>query len=311
MKYLKKILIIFGCLIGFIILVLIIDIIRLTISYNINKDKYVDQFDVQGNTSNYVPQGLAYSEKYNVALQTSYNSKHDCSKLYITDFSSGKLLKELKLIETDGSDNTKHVGGIATNNDTVWITNDYEVNEYSLEEIMNTNEDYIKSLKNTKLPIRGDFCNYKDDVLWIGDFFLNPFYKVPNDNPLVMAYNLDKELNYFEPDCIISLPKMVQGMAITSNNEFVFTSSFTNLIHSNLSIYKNVLDGEYEYYNLNGKDIPYYKFNDSNLIKKIKLPPMAEGLFIKDNEMYILFENSADKYFYAFPKMRKVIKMKY
>ena len=308
MEYLKKLLIILGCVIGLILLVLIIDIVRLTISYNINKDKYIEQFDVQGNTSKYVPQGLTYSEKYDVALQTSYNTKHDVSKLYITNFSTGKLIKELKLIKIDGSDDTNHVGGITTDNNTVWIVSDYEVNEYSLDEIINTKEDYIKSSKNTKLPIRGDFCNYNNNVLWIGDFFFNPFYKVPNDNPLLMGYNLNKDINYSEPDCIISLPKMVQGLTITSDNKFVFTHSFTNLIHSDLSIYDNVLNGEHEYYNLNGKNIPYYKFNDSNLIKKIKLPPMAENLFNIDDQLYILFENSCDTYFYAFPKIYKVIK---
>ena len=45
------------------------------------------------------------------------------------------------------------------------------------------------------------------------------------------------------------------------------------------------------------------------ILKSIKLPPMAEGIFYKDNEIYILFENSADKYFFAFPKITKIIKI--
>ena len=59
---------------------------------------------------------------------------------------------------------------------------------------------------------------------------------------------------------------------------------------------------------LNGNDIPYYKFTKNNLDKKIKLPPMAEGMFNIDDNIYILFENSSDTYFYAFPKLRKIIK---
>lgn len=233
--------------------------------------------------------------------------------LYVIDFETGNLLKQLKLINSDNSVNTNHVGGITTNEETVWITNDYEINEYSLEEIIKTENNYIKSIKNTKLPNRGDFCLYHENILWIGDFFLNPFYKVPDNNPLLMGYNIDNikdDLNYNVPNYIISLPKMVQGMVITPDNKFVFTTSFTTFINSNLIYYNNVLEEKHESYNLNGHEIPYYKFSKKNFEKNIKLPPMAEGMFNIDNNLYILFENSSNTYFYAFPKLRKVIKTK-
>ncbi len=310
MKILKSLLLVVLIIVGMILLLFILNYIRLYVSYLINKSNYIETFKVQGNTSNYVPQGLAYSKKYNIVLQTSYNSKHNVSMLYITDFETGNLLKSLKLIEIDDSNNTNHVGGITTDENTIWITNDYEVNEYSLEEAFSTENDYIKSLKNTKLPIRGDFCMYNNDSLWIGDFFLNPFYKVPDNNPLLMGYNYSTEgyIDYQKPYCIISLPKMVQGMTITSDNKFVFTSSFTYLIKSGLSIYNNVLEDEHEYYSLNGQDIPYYHFNESNLDKKIKLPPMAEGLFRINDDLYILFESSSNSYSMAYPRLNKIIK---
>ena len=101
---------------------------------------------------------------------------------------------------------------------------------------------------------------------------------------------------------------MVQGLVITNDNKFIFTESFTNLVHSNLSIYDNVLNEKSEIFNFYGKEISYYKFSDKNLIKNIKLPPMAEGLFYKDKKLYILFESSSDTYFYAYPKLDQVIK---
>ena len=311
MKNIKKTIILIFILLLLLIFILLLDYARLNISYIIHKNNYTESFDVQGNTLNYVPQGLCYSKKYNVALQTSYNSKHNVSMLYVINFETGKLIKQLELIETDDSINTNHVGGITTDENTVWISNDYEINEYSLDEIINTDNNYIKSLKNTKLPNRGDFCLYHENILWIGDFFLNPFYKVPNDNPLLMGYrieSIENELNYNTPNYIISLPKMVQGMVITPDNKFVFTTSFTPFIKSNLSFYSNVLEEKPESYNLNGKEVPYYKFRKDNLEKNIKLPPMAEGMFNINNDLYILFENSSNTYFYAFPKLRKVIK---
>lgn len=313
MKHLKKVLIILIILVLSLFFVLLLDYARLNVHYLINRKNYTETFDVQGNLSNYVPQGLTYSNTYNIVLQTSYNSNHNVSMLYVIDFETGNLLKQLKLINSDNSVNTNHVGGITTNEETVWITNDYEINEYSLEEIINTENDYIKSIKNTKLPNRGDFCLYHENILWIGDFFLNPFYKVPDNNPLLMGYNIDNikdDLNYNVPNYIISLPKMVQGMVITPDNKFMFTTSFTPFINSNLIYYNNVLEEKHESYNLNGHEIPYYKFSKKNFEKNIKLPPMAEGMFNIDNNLYILFENSSNTYFYAFPKLRKVIKTK-
>ena len=313
MKHLKKVLIILIILVLSLFFVLLLDYARLNVHYLINRKNYTETFDVQGNLSNYVPQGLTYSNTYNIVLQTSYNSNHNVSMLYVIDFETGNLLKQLKLINSDNSVNTNHVGGITTNEETVWITNDYEINEYSLEEIIKTENNYIKSIKNTKLPNRGDFCLYHENILWIGDFFLNPFYKVPDNNPLLMGYNIDNikdDLNYNVPNYIISLPKMVQGMVITPDNKFVFTTSFTTFINSNLIYYNNVLEEKHESYNLNGHEIPYYKFSKKNFEKNIKLPPMAEGMFNIDNILYILFENSSNTYFYAFPKLRKVIKTK-
>ena len=304
MKFLKLVIKFFVCFIIFILSILFIDYIRINVSYSINKNKYIETFDVQGNTNKYIPQGLAYSSLYDVILQTSYNKEHDVSMLYITDFKSGKLLKSLKLIDINDKDNMKHVGGISTDNNTVWITNDYEVDEFSLDEIINTDLDYIKSLKNTKIPNRGDFCLYHDGTLFIGDFYLKPFYDVPDGNPLLFAYDVSN-LDYLNPSYIVSLPKMVQGMEIV-DGKFVFSQSFTYLINSSLSVYnKPIKNG---YYKLNGKDIPYYKFD--KVYKKYKLPPMVEGIFYNDDYLYMLFESSSDGYSLALPKIDNVLKLK-
>lgn len=306
MKYLKLVLKILVGVVVLVVTILIIDYFRLNVSYSINKNKYGEAFDIQGNTNHYVPQGLAYSSLYNVVLQTSYNSDHTGSMLYVTDFSSGKLLKSLRLIDINDKDNNKHVGGITTDNKTVWITNDYEVDEFSLDEIINTDLDYVKCLSNAKLPNRGDFCLYHDGTLFIGDFYLKPFYDVPNGNPILIAYDTSN-LDYSNPSYIISLPKMVQGMEIVGD-KFIFSQSFTYLISSTLSVYESPLNSDYSYYSFNGKNIPYYSFD--KVYSKYKLPPMAEGMFYQYDNLYILFESSSDSYSFALPKVNKILKYK-
>ena len=64
---------------------LVVDYIRLSISYSFNKSKYVNSIEIQGNKDKYVPQGLAYNEEYDVVLQTSYNKSHKVSVKIIKD----------------------------------------------------------------------------------------------------------------------------------------------------------------------------------------------------------------------------------
>lgn len=305
MKYIK----IFLKLLIIMILIIVLNYARIIVSYIFNKNEYMETFEIYGNKNGYAPQGLTYSEKYGIILQTAYNKNNNVSMLYVTDFQTGRLIKEIKLLRNDGSINFNHVGGITTDDNKVWITSDYEVNEFNLDAIVNTNDIYVKSLKDTKLCNRGDFCTYCDNTLWIGDFCLNVIYNVKDNDPLLMGYVLNEEINYNMPNYIISIPKMVQGMAITDNKEFIFTRSYSGLIKSELVIYENILSiNTNNYYKLGGNNIKHFKLNNNNKIKTIKLPPMAEEFFIKDDSIFILFESSSDRYITAYPKINKIIK---
>lgn len=266
------------------IVLFIINYARINIYYFIHKDKYIEYSKIEGNLDNYAPQGLAYSSKYNVILQTSYNKNKKASMLYITDFTTKKEIKKLKLKKSNNKINNNHVGGIATDNNKVWITSDYQINEYNLEEIMNTKNNYIKSTSDKKLPNRGDFCTYKNNILWIGSFHIKLFY--PED-PILHGFKVSKNINYEKPDYKYDIPWLVQGMAITDDNKFIYSQSFTPFHLSTISIY-----------------------DKNKLIKKIKIPPMSEGIFYKDNEIYICFESNATRYFYADPKIKKILKIK-
>ena len=304
MKIIKLILKIIGGVIGTVVLILFLDYLRINIHYLIHKDDYQDTFKVQGNKDNYIPQSITYSDKYDLVIQTSYNSKHKVSRIYLTKFSTGEFLKELDLKDENNNDYIKHVGGISNDNNTVWITSDYEVCELNMEELVNNDN---TTCKITKLPIRGDFVTYNNGILWIGDFFLKPFYYVPNDDPLLLGYDYNQEIDYNKPNYVVSLPKMVQSLVITKDNKFMFTRSFTNLVKTRLSIYSNPLDNKIGTYNINGNEIDYYKLE---LEKEIKIMPMGEGMIIKDNELYIIFETSSDSYWFTYPKMPYIVKYK-
>ncbi len=296
MKTVKKILIIIGIIIGAFVLIFILNYVRINTRYFIHKGEYVESIPVYGNKEGLVPQGLAYSKEYHVILQTSYSN--NVSKLYITDFNTGKLMNELELINMDGSKNTKHVGGITTHQNTIWISNDYELDVFDFNTILNTDKKSIQPIQEIPLSFRGDFCTFYDDVLWIGDFYLYPFYDVPNGDPKLRGFSYQEEMDFDHPDYEVSLPLEVQGMSVLPNGDVAFTHSYTYLVNSFLSIHKNILkekDG---------------KFDRSNLITSIRIPPMAEGIFYLDDYFYILFESSSDKYSLADPKIDKILKYK-
>jgi len=297
-------------ILGLILFLFLLNYARIIIFYMYHKGEYQDAFPIYGNQNHYVPQGLTYSEKYNIVLQTSYQSDHDVSMLYVIDFEKKELIKSIMLRDMNGLDNTHHVGGITTDNQTVWISNDYQIEEYSLEEILNTEDNFVQAKKIMKLPIRGDFCTYHDGYLWIGDFYLKPFYDVPDGNPLLLGYLVEENVEYSSPELAISLPKMVQGLTFDQEHHFVVTESFTYLINSNFSIYEDVTKSRsQDTITVSGKTIPYYDLK-KHFIKNIKMPPMAEALFYLNGEYYILFESSTDHYSMAYPKIQNVIRYK-
>ncbi len=280
------------------IVLFILNYARINIRYLIQKKNYKEEFSIQGITDDYVPQGLTYNKEHDLVLQTSYNKNHKVSKLYLTNFSSGTFVKELDLLDENGNENTTHVVGVATYKDTIYITSDYKIFEYSMSEALSdTNK--ITAKKSGDLIIRGDFCYCDEDkdTLWIGDFFLKPFYPVPDDDPKLYGYSLTKNTStYFTiPDYEYSLPKMVQGMAVNRYNVF-FSESYTYLINSNLEIYDNIIE------NSNNKH-----FDKTSKKKTVKLPPMSEGLFCKDGRLYFLLESGAESYSGAYPKVYKVL----
>lgn len=308
MIVIKRVLSVISVIIVTFLFLFIFNYIRIYVRYLITKKDFKMIVNNAGYNDGYRPQGLAYSKDYNVILQTSYNNKNKVSKLYVIDYDNNKLIKELELRDMNNKESYSHVGGITTDGYTVWITGDYLVSEYDLDQIINTNNSYIKSIIDSKLPIRGDFTTIGNNKLLIGDFYLKPFYNVPDGTPLMYCYDID-DIDYDNPEYIATLPKMVQGLAITDDNKYVFTRSFTWLINTDLVIYDNPLNYKNDYYNLYGKKIPLYHFDKSNYINHKKLPPMGEGLYYNNKKLYILFESNSDSYKGALPRINKILEL--
>ena len=305
-KFLKIVFKLLCFILGIVLFALLVDFGWIFMRYTAFKKDFQDSFPIYGNTKGFVPQGLTYSDGYNIVLQTSHNKDTKTNMLYVIDFSTGSLIKALTLKNMNGENIPEHIGGVATDNQRVWVTGDYQVYEYSLDEIVGTTNRDIACYQSGQVGTRGDFCYYGNGFLWIGDFYFPYFYEVPDKNPLLWAFNTS-ELNYQKPQYILSIPDKVQGMSLV-DGKFYFSRSYTYLMNSKFSCYKDVLSKPYEVFKVNGFDVPYYRISEDDLIEEVVLPPMAEGFFYYDNSFFISFESNADRYRLAFPKIKNIIR---
>lgn len=302
MKYVK---LIFKNVIGIIVVLLflvLIDYIFLTINYSLTKKNLKEGFDIVGLKDYYVPQGIIFSKKYNVIVQTSYNTKENEAVIFVINSSNGKTLKELKIKYPDNTPYTKMANGIATDEETVWITSDYEIVTLSLNDIVNGSSDMVACTSRNIISVKGDFCYYDNDLLWIGEYAFKPFVKVKHDEPLLMSFTANGN-NYDTPTTVITLPNMVRDLIIV-DGKFVVSRSFNSLINSDLRFYKVALGNESEYYSVNGKSVPLHHFDKDTIVEEISVPPMAKGIYLDENRyINILSESAAKNNFYSFPKV--------
>ena len=208
-------------------------------------NKFVDGVNIPGLNEDAIPQGLTYSSKYNVLIMSAYFKVDHPSSLYIVDYETGKLLRKVKLLKEDNSYYKGHVGGIATNNELVWITNGHKVVTLNLDDIMNNNE--VKVFNVNKIDNNGSIANYSNNTLWIGEYDYKFYYKVKEEHhfnknrSLLFGYK-DINIDFDKPDYVISIPNRVQGFVQDSKGNMYFSRSFWSFQRSRITIYKNILE---------------------------------------------------------------------
>ena len=294
MKIVKKIII---KIVSICIISVILNYLWLNTFYLITKNNYENYTIIPDIENGYVPQGFCYLEKHNLILQTSY-SKKSPSKIYIIDFTNGDIIKELILKDLKSNDLYIHAGGVASDENTIWICGDNSLYAFNLSDALATNAKYIQASKKLDFSIHTDFCYYHNDknILWVGEF-KNPLNK--KYTPYILGFHTDN--NNIEdtenPSYKIEIPSMVQGFCIDDNNNFVFSRSYSGFIVSSLDIYENMLD-------LSPNPSTNLSYKNAKKISHTKILPMSEGLFFKNNKFYILFESGAKRYLYVFPKIK-------
>ncbi len=304
--------------------IILLDYLGLVSFYFFSKNNYSIFIEIPDLDKGYVPQGMCYT-KDNLVLQTAYNDNGP-SKLYVIDYEKKELSKGLILKNSKNEEIRNHVGGIASDEELVWICGDHKLFMYSLPSIISSTENFISSTKEFDIPNGGDFCFYQYNkmndnpndlhyykILWIGEFSVNVNPLKKYNQPYLYGYDLEKSTdisNFDNPDYITTLPNTVQGLFIDNNNHFIFSRSYSGFLTSNIDIYENMLDTKTEEMLINGNRKQYHDYKNTRRIANYTLPPMSEGFFIKDDNIYVVFESATKKYLYAVPKLKHIISFK-
>lgn len=285
-------------------------------------------------TDNMIPQGMTWYKAKDWALIASYSHvSGKPSVIYALDINTGKFVAQFNLKNTDGSNCTEHVGGIAASDYNLYITtsdnkigyvplSELEVSEGTVKDIKIVEEVSIAELGGASTS----YVSIDKGVLWTGNFYLATnasFNKKANSsyNSLAFGYYLngatpETEWNFLktgsvsgtapsEPEnCVghptytVAIPNDIDRVqcALVANGRIYLGCSYGRKNASQLYIADVDLTSAgtipltVNGVSVNAYDISSYTGFDNHLY-------MNEGMFERDNEIYVLTESAAYYYY--------------
>lgn len=322
MKIAKKIGLLFIKIFKWFVTGLVLFVLLLLSGLNVAKHFiYFDYYNSKQNVcrvpdlnNGFVPQGLGYSETENLILQSGYFAGSNYCVIYLIDEDGNS--KKLNIVNEDGTMYEGHFGGIACYKDFVYVSEDYVSGDYdvsnrlyvfSLQDLLDKgNDENVVLPSYINVDTEGATVSYND--VYVGEYYAKGSYETlpsheiitpsgERQNALVCAYPIDedKEFGLGELEYQISIPSKMQGFAVKDG--VCVTSTSWGPLSSTMGFYS--LEKSNNTQDSSGKEVPLYYIDESTLIKKISLPAMSEGVFIKDNRVHVYFESAGNKYIFG------------
>ncbi len=268
-----------------------------------------------------IPQSMCFDETTGYFLISGYyeNGKLP-SMIMAIDSKTKMLVGAYPLKTTNGDDYFGHAGGIASSQNTVYLTSGgecYTIPSVDIKNQKNGNPLHFKG--KFRLNTAGSFACIHNNILWTGDFIessADERDKVENITTLTTgetfyAYcegyllsdglpdikKINSEANGYIPDYMLAIPEQVQGMAFTKTEKIVFSTSYGRKNNSKIYIFDDILVNEkVDTITIDNQAIDVLACSSDYLLKEITAPPMAEGLANTTDGIYMLFESGASKY---------------
>lgn len=284
-------------------------------------------------TDNMIPQGMTYYRQKNWVLVASYyNGSGKSSVVYAMSLETGKFVAQFNILNNDGSACTAHVGGIAASDHNLYIADKGNTISYVPLSELAVEEGTVKDITiqgTVALPELGSastsFCSIDNGILWTGNFYhtADGYNVAANSkyNSMVFGYTLqggtsETEWNAFATGSIIgSAPSNPKACAGYPSYSIAIPNAITKIqcaVVSHGRIYIGTSYGRKNACDLYIADVDLTKDGDTDvtiaghaekayLVSDYKTFQnhlyMNEGMFMLNNELYILTESAAYKYY--------------
>lgn len=223
------------------------------------------------------PQGMCLTDEY--LLLTSYSEGEDeLGELFVFDRNSGEYLVTL------GMNPKSHLGGIAFDGENIWICNS---DMFSLERIsydfvclmaqQNVGQvvDASTMVDTFSVDNQPSCITFYDGRLWIATHSVK-------ESAYVTAYLYESKKNQLQALNSYKIPKKVQGIAFDEEGHVFLSTSYGRTSSSYLKIYNSIFEMAE---NMRKPQI------------QVEMPPESEEIVIYNDEIYLLFESAAEKYY--------------
>ena len=262
----------------------------------------------------YIPQGFCFIDSMNLYAVSAYKSDSN-SIISLIDAETGKTIKTVKLCYADGSACKSHAGGVADIGDYLFVSTGKSMNRIKISDILSA-ENFSEVAFCGKISAdmqASNACSY-GNYLFIGKFYSFTLDGSYDSDPSQWVKGTDGKRYYamcevFDmsnmeevienegavPVAVLTLPNSVQGIAY--DGKYFYTSSSSSCIGYSY-VKKFILeDFETDYYTeMNGQNVPLIMLTKDKQVDMVKLPPMVEGIDIKDGNVHGIFESGADKF---------------
>ena len=284
-----------------------------------NYTGYTPLADIPETENGYVPQGYCYCEAADAYIISYYHDK-DASVLSMVDAKTGKRQKTVLLHQSDGTPFTGHAGGVADDDTYIYICDDNTIYRISLERLQTASDGApVMLTESIVTDVKCSYIGTDGEYLYAGEFYTyysdgrydtDPTHHMQVSTTELSfarcnAYALSEIENAFAetpettvtPTMSFTVPNRVQGFTRLSDGQFALSVSYGRNTDSWLYTYADVTKGEPAYYlTYPDRDVPVYSLCRTDIVSRLRLPPLLEGIDTKDGKVTGIFESGAEKY---------------
>ena len=262
---------------------------------------------IPGLAEGFIPQGVTWLAEGSAFLFAGYREDGKNSALLMVDAETGTLVREVLLLNTDGSVYSGHAGGVCATENDIYVSNAGKLFRLSMAAFRALPYSSACAFEQEiAVPVTASWCCCADNVLWVGEFQYGVEYPTDKSHKARTAdgmysawgcgYVIGEDGIGETPDYIVEIPDRIQGMT-TLNGDVWLSQSYGRKNSSLLMRFEQVFSrAPNAAADIGGREVPVW-YLDKNAGKSAMMaPPMTEGLCSADGSVCVLFESAALKY---------------